>query len=112
MLFWCEELQSSKPEQDRRGLSSMQCTSHKTILNSMKMLDSILFMFNEKHVEEKWHSSKTTLLFEAQGGESFFASMMEMYLNIVVNMFEFSPKDQSPQLWLRRSAMEACFKLL
>jgi hypothetical protein len=39
-------------------------TNHTNILKSMKMLDSMLFMFNEKHVEEKWYANKIAMLFD------------------------------------------------
>jgi hypothetical protein len=87
----------------------------------MKLLESILLMFCEKHDEEAWHARKLELLFTpVNEGPSIFASMMQVYMNIAVNLFEF-PYDcpvknkavaQKPQLWLRRGALEAAFRLL
>jgi hypothetical protein len=57
----------------------------------MKLLESILLMFCEKHDEEVWHARKLDLLFASvNGGPSIFASMMQVYMNIAVNLFEFS----------------------
>jgi hypothetical protein len=81
----------------------------------MKLLESILLMFCEKHDEEAWHARKLELLFTpVNEGPSIFASMMQVYMNIAVNLFEFpvEEKAQKPQLWLRRGALEAAFRLL
>jgi hypothetical protein len=48
-------------------------------------------MFCEKHDEEVWHARKLELLFApVNEGPSIFASMMQVYMNIAVNLFEFS----------------------
>ena len=76
-------------------------------------------MFYEKHDEEYWHAKKLELLFNPiNKGPSIFASMMQIYMNIAINLFEFSldpvfgNKKMKPQLWLRRGALEAAFRLL
>ena len=83
------------------------------------MLDNILLVFCGKHEDEGWKERKLELLFAPiNGGPSTFVSMMQIYLNLTFNMFEFSMNNpdksglNNPQLWIRRGALEACFRLL
>jgi hypothetical protein len=76
-------------------------------------------MFVQKYDEEAWLERKLKLLFSSlNGGPSLFASLMQVYLHLAVNVFELITKDvknsldKNPQLWLRRGVLEGCFRLL
>ena len=48
-------------------------------------------MFCGKYEDEEWKQRKLELLFAPiNGGPSIFVSMMQIYLNLAFNLFEFS----------------------
>jgi hypothetical protein len=91
----------------------------KSVLKVMKMLERLLLVFCGKHDEEVWRERKMEILFRPiTGGLSIFASMFQVYLNLTYKLFEVSAKivgyngNNNAQLWLRREALEACYRLL
>jgi hypothetical protein len=64
-------------------------TNQNDILKTLRLLDSVLFMFVQKHDEEAWLERKLKLLFSpVSGGPALFASLMQAYLHLAVNIFE------------------------
>lgn len=97
----------------------MTAKDQKTMLKTLKLLDNIFIMFAERYDTEEWKEAKLLILFQPiNNGPSIFASMMQIYLNQALNLFEFSlnapdaEEKLKPQRWLRRGALEACFRLL
>jgi hypothetical protein len=67
------------------------------ILKTLRLLDSVLLMFVQKHDEEAWLERKLKLLFSPMnGGPALFASLMQAYLHLAVNIFELGITDSEP----------------
>jgi len=83
-------LQASVSQNDK-VLPLFAANNQETLLKSLRLLDNILLVFCENEAQE-WRTEKELMLFGAGvgGGPSLCAAMVQVYLNVAVNVFEFS----------------------